>query len=57
LREEVVASVASAKPSARPAMAVGEYKPPVLPRTAKDKTLPVDDDQFDIPTFLRRHHP
>src|SRR5713226_6693427 len=55
--QEVVASAASSKAGARPAMAVGEYKAPVLPRAAKDPTLPVDDDQFDIPTFLRRHHP
>ncbi len=59
LREEVLAAAASAKAVARPPMAVGEYKAPVLPRAAniKDSSLPVDDDQFDIPTFLRRHHP
>jgi len=59
LREEVLASAATAKAVARPPMLVGEYKAPVLPRAInpKDGSLPVDDDQFDIPTFLRRHHP
>ncbi len=59
LREEVLAAAASAKAVSRPPMAVGEYKAPVLPRAInpKDGSLPVDDDQFDIPTFLRRHHP
>ncbi len=34
----------------------GEHKLPQSPRTvvAKDPSLPVDEDQFDIPTFLRR---
>ena len=25
------------------------------PRLVKDASLPLDEDQYDIPTFLRRH--
>jgi cell division protein FtsZ len=31
-----------------------EHKLPSSPRLAKDSSLPLDEDQFDIPTFLRR---
>ena len=29
-------------------------RPSSSPRIAKESSLPLDEDQFDIPTFLRR---
>ena len=52
-REEV-ASLVPAKAGAR-TVTSGEHRA-VSPRTAvvKDASLPLDEDQYDIPTFLRR---
>jgi cell division protein FtsZ len=53
-REEV-ASLVPAKASGR-SMSSSENKAVISTRTAvvKDAALPLDEDQFDIPTFLRR---
>ncbi|MHB8879586.1 MAG: cell division protein FtsZ [Myxococcaceae bacterium] len=52
-REEV-ATLVPAKAGAR--TLTGEHRLPSTPRppAAKDPSLPIDEDQFDIPTFLRR---
>jgi len=54
LREEIV-PLAVAKAGSRSAP-TGEPKPMPSPRTSlRESSLSVDEDQFDIPTFLRRH--
>jgi cell division protein FtsZ len=53
-REEV-ATLVPAKVAGRTLS--GEHRMPVVsrpPAAAKDPSLPLDEDQFDIPTFLRR---
>jgi cell division protein FtsZ len=53
-REEIV-PLAVSKPGSRSAP-MGEPKPMPSPRTSiRESSLSVDEDQFDIPTFLRRH--
>jgi len=52
IREEV-ASLVPTKSGARTVSSV-DHRPPSSPRIAKEPSLPLDEDQFDIPTFLRR---
>ena len=54
VREEVPAPV-SAKLAARSSAASEARLAPSVRSIARDPSLPVDEDQFDIPTFLRRH--
>ncbi|NTX52508.1 cell division protein FtsZ, partial [Myxococcus sp. CA039A] len=55
VREEVASLVPAKSGASRPLAAVDNNKS-VSNRTAvvKDSALPLDEDQFDIPTFLRR---
>jgi cell division protein FtsZ len=54
LREEIV-PLAVPKVGSR-SVPMGEAKPIPSPRTSvREGSLAVDEDQFDIPTFLRRH--
>jgi cell division protein FtsZ len=54
LREEIV-PLAVPKAGSR-SVPMGEAKPIPSPRTSmRENSLAVDEDQFDIPTFLRRH--
>jgi cell division protein FtsZ len=38
-----------------PRVMSGEVKAVSSPRLAREPALPIDEDQYDIPTFLRRH--
>jgi cell division protein FtsZ len=54
VREEVPAA-APAKLAGRSASAADARLAATVRPVARDPSLPVDEDQFDIPTFLRRH--
>jgi cell division protein FtsZ len=53
-RHEEVASLVPSKAAPRPTLVANEGRPPAPRPALKDAVLPADEDQFDIPTFLRR---
>ncbi|MCI0671941.1 MAG: cell division protein FtsZ [Myxococcaceae bacterium] len=54
-RDGEVATLVPSKSAARATLAPAEARPALArPAVVRDAPLPLDDDQFDIPTFLRR---
>ena len=54
VRVEELPSFALSKPSTSRTVSSAEMRAISSPRVLKDSSLPLDEDQFDIPTFLRR---